>query len=226
MEFYHFRLTEPEEGMLESCVNWLCSNKLCLVELAVSEVSRQDKLHIHVILGISNKSTLFQQFHREFKNRWHGNKSYSCEMLKKAKENNYIYLCKGTRNSLPKIIYKLAFLTDEKIKEYHDKYWEDKPIEKEHQVIMRKKKSEVKSWSQELTDTIRDKYPNKLWIYDADHINLLWSIVTDALGTTSKKLNAFIVRDLVMGQLNALNPDCAGIKKQLRNQAFPDLFGE
>lgn len=226
MEYYHFRLTDPEQKMLESCVNWLCGNKLCVVELAVEEVSKQDKLHMHVILGITNKSTLFQQFHKKFENRWHGNKSYSCETLKKSKENNYIYLCKGTRNALPKIIYKLSMITDEKIKEYHDKYWEDKPVEQEHKVLMRKKKSEVKTWSQELTETIRKEYPGKLWIYDADDVDQLWNIVTDALGTASKKLNAFIVRDLVMGQLNALNPKCVGIKKQMRNQAFPDLFGE
>lgn len=225
MDYYHFRLTDPEITMLESCVNWMCGNTRCLVELVVSETSKNDKLHIHAVLGIQNKSTFFQQFHKKFENRWHGNKSFTCETLRKEKENNYIYLCKGTRNALPNVMYK-AGISDEMIKQYHDKYWEDKPLDKEHGVKLREKKSQIKTWSQELTATIRNKYPGKLWIYDADHIDLLWAIVTDALGSASKKLSAFIVRDLVMGQLNALNPTCVGIKKQMRNQAFPDLFGE
>lgn len=224
MVVLHFRLTDENKEMLISAINWIQS--VGVVYYAVSEISKQGKLHIHAIIDVNNKSTFIQQFHKHFKNRWHGNKSYSCEALKKDLINNYIYLSKGTRDDLPNVIHKIADITDENIKEYHDKYWEDKPKELEKTVMNNAKKASVPTWSELLTLEIIKQYPNKDWEYNAIDIDLLWSMVTKSLGTRSKKLNAFIVRDLVLGQLNALNPHCYGIQKSLRNQAFADLYGE
>jgi len=219
---YHFRLTDENRDMLVSVVTWLRSQTV--VHLAVHEISKQGKAHIHVIFDTKCKSTLIQNFHKEFKKRWCGNKSFSCETLKKELENNYIYLCKGTRDTQPDVLYKLI---DIDVTKYHNKYWEDKPKEQDYKLnpkLLVKAKS--KTWSELLTEELIEKYPKRKWEYCAADIDDLWSIVLKNLGKNSKKLNGHIVRDLVLGQLNALNPDCYGLHKSLKHSVFSDLFGE
>lgn len=219
---YHFRLTDDNKEMLEQCVVWLRS--VTVVHLAVYEISKIGKGHIHVIFDTKGKSTLMQQFHKFFKNRWSGNKSFSCETLKKELENNYIYLCKGTRDSEPNVLYKLQSID---VSMYHNKYWEDKPKEQDYKLISKtNKKPKQKSWSEELTEEIRKQYPDRHWEYCGKDIDTIWSAVLKQLGKSSKKLSSYIVRDLVMGQLNALNPDCYGLHISLKHSAFPDLYGE
>lgn len=219
----HFRLTEENSDMLEQVVTWIQS--VGSVYLAVKEVSSLGKLHIHCIINVNNKSTFIQQFHKYFKNRWHGNRAYSCETLKKDLYNNYVYLCKGTRHTLPDVLHKINDITTDDIKTYHSKYWEDKPEDKDIIVAQKTKKNLTLTWSQELTLDIKKLYPARKWEYCATDIDTLIDLVLKHLGKSSKKLNSFIVRDLVFGQLNALNPDCYGLKQNIRTQAFADLFG-
>lgn len=224
MVLYNFRLTHHDHETLKLVILWFRSKSQ--VYLAVQEISRHEKkLHIHMIFETDKKSTLFQQFHVHFKNMFKGNQSFSCEELKKELVNNYIYLCKGTRIVPPVVL----FFNEEKITQfdidgYWNKYWEDKPIEEDKTLIHNKiKKNKCLSWSEQLTLDIRKSNPSKLWNYDKIDIELLCDFVLKALGTQSKKLSSFIVRDLVLGQLNALNPHCLALRNKLLSEGFSDL---
>ena len=224
MTLFHFRLTDESQEWLSSAVTYFRANSV--VYMAVYETSRLGKLHIHCILDFNNKSTFIQQFHKYFNKRWVGNGSYSCESLKKGLENNLIYLSKGSRFKHPDVIFLKDDISMETVVSYWVKYWEDKPIEKDMTLVSKNKEKLSKlTWSEMVTLEIKTSYPDRDWKYDAIDINVLMDIVLKKLGSQSKKLNSFIIRDLVLGQLNALNSHCNGLKSVIRNIAFPDLFG-
>lgn len=87
-----------------------------------------------------------------------------------------------------------------------------------------KSKNPTKTWSIRLTESLRIKYPNHQYKYDAVTIKMLTEEVLLALGQHSKKLSPLIVRDLVFGQYNALRPDCAVFQEFIFEKAFPELF--
>lgn len=223
MVLVHFRLTDDNSEMLQHAVTWFRS--VTVVHIAVYETSRIGKLHIHCILDVINKSTFVQQFHKQFKDRWKGNKSYSCEPLKKDIENNLIYCSKGTRFKEPEVIFTLK--TSEEITSYWKQYWSDKPLEKDNTLGLTKKKKSGESWSQMVTKEIEEKYPGRNWEYGAEDVSEIINVVMIKLGQESKKLNHRIISDLVLGQLNALNKGkCISLNNQIKRFAFPDLFGE
>lgn len=221
----HFRLNDESHENLRHIVTWLTS--VCSsVHLAVEEIGKNGRRHIHCVIQVKNKSTLIQQFHKQTSGRYKGNKAYSCESLTKDIERIYIYLCKGTRFTLPNVLYKIKSID---VSYYHAEYWKILPIENDWSINPTHNnpiKKRTLTWSENLTNEIREKYPNNNWEYQATCIDLLWNMVTKALGKSSKKLSCNIIRDLVMGQLNALNPNSFGIRVTLKNNAFPDLFGE
>lgn len=222
---FTFRLTDSNKEMLEAFVVWARSTSV--VHMVVFEISKDGQEHIHMLFDPIKvtKSAWVQAFHKHFKNRWNGNKSYSCSELRKEKENFLIYMCKGTRYKLPEILFKLGDYTDQDVETYWKKYWEDKPVEKDKTLNVKPSKKAL-TWSQELTNAIRKEYPNHNWSYDTPDLDLLFNYVMKALGSASKKLNAFIVRDLVLGQLNALTAgECLGLNQDLKKQAFPNFFG-
>lgn len=227
MVLYNLRVTHHDIETLKLVVLWFRSK--VSVYLAVHEISRQEKkLHIHMLFECdeSKKSNLFQQWHIHFKNIFKGNRAFMCKELKKPLENNYIYLCKGTRFEPPNVIFfneeKDLHQTD--IDGYWNKYWEDKPIEEDKTLIHNKiKKDKALSWSEQLTLDIRKSNPSKVWNYDRLDIETLCDKVLKSLGTQSKKLSSFIVRDLVLGQLNALNPHCLALREKLLKEGFSDL---
>lgn len=218
------RLTDKSREYLEKAV--LYARSTAIVELAVFEISKIGHEHIHMLFEPTvTKSAWVQGFHKHFNKRWVGNKAYSCSELEKEKENFLIYCCKGTRNTPPDVIFH--YMTAEKVTEYWQKYWSDKPIELDKTLTASgSKKQKPLTWSEECTKAIRLEYPHHQWDYDGKHVGLIFDIVMQRLGTGSKKLNAMIIRDIVYGQLNALRDGrCDSLNKHLVNQAFPDLYG-
>jgi len=219
---FHFRLHHPEHETLNLVVLFFRSK--VPVYYAVQEYGRKSgENHIHMIFETLGKSTLLQQFHKHFKDIFKGNQSFSCKELKKELLNNYIYMSKGTRDKPPNVL----FHNDEKgvtldlIEIYHTKYWSDKPVEQDKTITI--KKDNKLTWSQQLTSFIKEKSGARVWQYDRVDIEILTSYVLKSLGAQSKKLSSFIIRDLVLGQLNALNPSCPSLTNKLLHEAFPDL---
>lgn len=224
MVYLTLRLSDDDTEMLNSAVMYARTNSI--VDLAVFEVSKIGQRHIHMLFEPINvtKSAWVQGFHKFFKKRWSGNKSYSCTDLIKDKENFTIYCCKGTRFKGPDVIFSMI---DPVIIDAHwKKYWSDKPIEKDNTLksSSTKKKSDL-TWSQNLTKTIAESSDRK-WSYDAVSLDLIIDHVMVGLGERSQKLNSFIIRDLANGQLNALTKGKdKALNDKVRYEAFPDLFG-
>lgn len=220
------RLSDDDSEMLNSAVLFTRTNSV--VDLAVFEVSKIGQRHIHMLFEPINisKSAWVQSFHKKFNKRWCGNKSYSCTELIKEKENFLIYCCKGTRFKSPDVMFSM--LSPEVIDGYWKKYWSDKPIEKDNTLksSSTKKKSTL-TWSQELTNSLHLQYPDRKWSYDSVSMDKIIDGTMVALGAGSKKLNSYIIRDIALGQLNALTKgQCKTLSDKVRFEAFPDLFGQ
>lgn len=210
----HFRLTDDSLNNIQEVVTWLRSvSKVYLSVLESGSVT--GKQHTHCLIDFpKTKSTYAQQFLKKFP-RYKGNKSYSCELLKKDMENNIRYLCKGTVSDLPHVLF--SSYSEEEIKIFYEQYWS------ENKLIEKKKKSNL-TWSEQLTEDIKNEMPHsKDFTYCKTDIQILTRRVLTQLGKTSKKLNCHIIRDLVLGQLNALNG--YALQEEMFGKAFPDLFG-
>jgi len=214
MVLLHFRLTDDSQPNLEEVTTWLRSvSKVYLCVLESGSIT--GKQHTHCVHDFpKTKSTFGQNFLKKFP-RYKGNQSYSCETLKKELENNIRYLCKGTKDILPQVLF--SSYSDEEIKLFHEQYWsENKKVVKE--------KNKTISWSQQLTQDIQNEYPQSCnFTYCAVDIQIITRRTLLQLGATSKKLNHMIVRDLVLGQLNALNK--YSLHEDIYMKAFPDLYG-
>ena len=90
MPQYQFRVTEESDERIRELTILIRSNSTAL--MIVKEIGGEtEKKHIHALIDISNKSTFVQKFHKQFRKcedgkfvpRYSGNKSYSCEELKK-----------------------------------------------------------------------------------------------------------------------------------------------
>lgn len=233
-EKFVIRLADDDAKMLESAVNWFVTQGD--VRYAVREVGRKcGQLHIHVLITpFKIKTTFVQNFHKFFKKRWEGNESFSCKQQRKDDFNNYVYLSKGpSRFEQPIVLYKGA-ITDEQVFEWWQHYWSDKPIEEDNTIkvtedgkVVVKNKKKNPTWSQMLTARIRKNMDGFHWEYSPTCVAILLDdFVMPALGEESKKLSPLIVRDLVLGQLNALcGGKCVSLNKKIRREGFPDLFG-
>jgi len=219
------RLTDENTEMLNNAVQYARTNSM--VEIAVFEVSKIGQRHIHMLFEPINitKSAWVQGFHKFFHKRWSGNKSYSCTDLIKEKDNFIIYCCKGTRFKEPDVVFSMLSL--ETTTAHWKTYWSDKPIEKDNTLksASSKKKSAL-TWSQNLTASLHEQSPDHKWSYTSQSMDIIIDATMVALGDGSKKLNSYIVRDLALGQLNALTKgQCKSLLDKVRFEAFPDLFG-
>lgn len=99
---------------------------------------------------------------------------------------------------------------------------------KENPIVVTDKKVrvKVKTWSEKLTDKIKEEYPDREWEFRADDIMLLREQAMLYLGQSSKKLNGGIIRDIVFGQLNALSPNNKQLQAYIDFKAFPDMYSE
>lgn len=119
MVLLHFRLSAPKEE-LEKVTLWLRGE--AQVKISVFEISKEDKDHSHTIMEVKNKSTFIQHFHKQFKKKYVGNKSYCAAELRETIEKNYQYCCKGiSKDDGPFILYSSLPIGD--IEKYHEAYW-------------------------------------------------------------------------------------------------------
>jgi len=216
------RVSHDDIDMLTKVVTY--AKNSAIVDLAVFEISKSGQRHIHMMFEPINitKSAWFQAFHKFFKNVFKGNKSYSCEKMRKAKFNSYCYMCKGTRTVAPDVMHTI--LSPEVIQYYYELYWGDKPVEKDFTQSVKKKAT--LTWSQQLTITLQQESPDHKWSYNAVSMDKILDGTLVALGNGSKKMNSFIIRDLALGQLNALTKGRdKTLNDKVRFEAFPDLFG-
>lgn len=219
-ELYHFRL-HYEPYNLSEILEYIKSKADVLI--CVHETATRN--HIHTVLIFKQtKSTFFQQFLKKY-SEYKGNKSYSCEKVKK-KDDMIAYCCKGLSSDiLPEVLIKSDDIC---VVDYHTQYW------KVNAIVMEKKevnmgcqngsslvsKAKSKSWSERVFEQIQDElssecdviisYNNGFKLTDSEQQLLIeakrkvFRMVVRCLGKSVKKINENIIRDLYSGFINSI----------------------
>ena len=211
--WYTFRYDYTDKTFLDILLPYIkreCSKYVIFDEIA----TETGKSHIQGKVMPVKSCVRFREDMRKQYKGFFERSNYSIAPIQKPDEYD-LYICKDKRPVINNI------WSVEQIESNSIAYWK---VNKKIQ-IKKEKKPKTLSWSQELTEKIRNKYPDKLWKYYAPDIQILGEEVLIALGESSKKLGLHIYKDLVLGQLNALNPD-SGLKQKMYMDAFPDLYGE
>lgn len=124
MVFVHSRITSEDDVVLNSVILWIRSNAKCI--LAVREISRDGKKHIHVMSEYAKTvSTFGQKLLKQFPNL-KGNQSHSTTEFKKSYDENLRYLCKGEiagKKSPVTILY--SSLEQSVTEDAHKRFWEE-----------------------------------------------------------------------------------------------------
>jgi len=145
MVFVHSRVTSEDDVVLNSVILWIRSNAKCI--LAVQEVSKEGKKHIHVMSEYSKTiSTFGQKLLKEFPNL-KGNQSHSTKEFKESYDHNLRYLCKGEISGKKNPVRVLfTSLTINEIEDAHERFWdEQKKWLTEHGVKPEDKKKKIRA---------------------------------------------------------------------------------
>jgi len=119
MVFVHSRITSEDDDLLDKVVLWVRSNAKCI--LAVKEISKEGKKHIHVMSEFSKTvSTFGQKLTKEFPNL-KGNGSHSTKEFKESYDQNLRYLSKGTKQNSPVVLFTTLELNE--IEDAHKRFW-------------------------------------------------------------------------------------------------------
>lgn len=124
MVFVHSRITSEDDVVLNSVVLWIRSNAKCI--LAVKEISRDGKKHIHVMSEYSKTvSTFGQKLLKQFPDL-KGNQCHSTTEFKKSYDENLRYLCKGeTAGKKSPVTILFTTLDESVIEDAQKRFWEE-----------------------------------------------------------------------------------------------------
>ena len=214
MIYYTFRYDYTDKTFLDILLPYIkreCSKYVIFDEIA----SETGKFHIQGKIMPCKSCIRFREDMRKQYKGFFERSNYSIAPIQKPDEYD-LYICKDKKPLINNV------WTDAEINDKSKAYWEcNKTIQ-----IKKEKKDKALTWSQQLTEAIRKKYPGKQFKYYAEDIKIIGEETLKALGVSSKKLGTKIYQEIVLGQLNALNPDHSGLRDLMYMNAFPDLFGE
>lgn len=137
MPLAHLRFTSEDDEVLQKVVMFMRGQGK--VTLAVQEVSKDGKKHIHLLIDTSKTiSTCGQLLSAAFP-AYVGNGSKSLSAFKKSMDHNILYCSKGTKESSPVVLF--TTLDENVIEDAHKKYWLDQQkFVTEHQAEKKKAK--------------------------------------------------------------------------------------
>lgn len=209
--YFTFRYDYQDEKFLEPLETFLKVNlrKYAIFKEVADETG---KLHVQ---GVAIPFKSASQFRRDLQSRFPNvfcKSNYSFAPVNKD-ESYPLYICKQGN------VWINNMWTEEEILSNKTKYWKNNK-----NLLPKAKSNKVITWSQQLTIDIAKKHPDVQWSYDVYSIQILIDETLTAMGKTSKKLSGRIVKELVLGQLNALNPTISsGLRQKLINEEFNDL---
>lgn len=117
----HLRFTSEDDEILDSVI--LFCRGQGKVFLAVKELSKDAKKHIHLLIETTKTiSTCGQSISKAFPAHV-GNGSKSFTAFKKSLDDNILYCCKGTKELPPVVLF--TTLESIVIENAHKKYWEE-----------------------------------------------------------------------------------------------------
>ena len=217
MTIYQMRVTEDLDDSLVSVMLWLRTNATVLI-IAKELGSQTEKKHIHALIELdeSKKSGFIQAFHKNFKDKYKGNKGYSCEVIKKALNNNLRYLCKGESLGIYNVPYKGKF-TDAEVELMNQEYWQQNQLTNFSKAV---KKTATGSWCEKVSKEFEIAYPQIVINIQKYHSikdnsssaekesynttrELLFDFCMKSLGKSYKVLDEQIIKKLYNGCMNS-----------------------
>lgn len=159
MVFVHTRVTSEDDSLLNSVILHIRSEAKCL--LAVQEISKEGKKHIHVLSEYAKTVSTFGQRLTKAFPQIKGNRSHSSAEFRTDFETNLRYCCKGEKNSPPVVLYKS--IGDIVIEDAHKKFWETQEkyvTEKGNKLDDFQKKKKTVSFVKQIVDKIPDSLAN------------------------------------------------------------------
>jgi len=208
----HLRFTDEDTEVLKAVC--LFSRGHGKVLLAVEEVSKEGKKHMHLLIETSKTiSTFGQQLSKAFPAHV-GNGAKSLGIFKKDYHANYLYCCKGLKQSLPIVYYTI--LTDQEVLNFWNEYWQNQAkFVAEHK--SEKKRIKVPTFVEKVSTTLDEALSKRYvslqhhnWIGTLDPVSRI--MYNDSrkeiaqhcilnLGQAFKVLDDSIVRKLINGVL-------------------------
>lgn len=220
----HIRITRPQSEQL-AIAEWLKGKTHNL--LSVSEVGKEEENpHSHTII-LYNKtiSTLRQQLIKEFPILKTGNRNQFYAISEKNDiEAQERYLCKGNSlEEMPYVLTKTFKYTDEYIKKKHEEYWEINKSLKESGPLNSgaDKKPRTLTFPQYCVEEMGNEMAKNMKYDNDDHKYLVFKHVMKCLGKKGKIIDEFIIRRLVNGVFNIIDP--RGTQEYFYRRVFPPM---
>lgn len=121
MVFVHTRVTSEDDNLLNSVILHIRSEAKCI--LAVQELSKEGKKHIHVVSEYGKTASRFGQRLLIAFPQIKGNRSHSTAELREDLDTNIRYCSKGTKETLPVVLF--TTLDKSVIENAHKTFWEN-----------------------------------------------------------------------------------------------------
>lgn len=191
MTTYHLRITSQEQKYVDF-IKRQTKNAVIVFEDADEEVNRD---HMHAIIELNVKLQTFRNNFLKAFPEIKGNGNYTLRQNDDT-EANYRYVCKGkSENDLPNVVVNLK---DISVVDFHKKYWENNKKGK------KQKRDTTKTFVRQCADEcmeIRNDWKNDLLCR-----KIVLGIVMRNLGEKGKAFDSIVVRRLVNGVMNILDP--------------------
>lgn len=199
------------------------------------EGDKNETPHFHCLFA--KKGLRRKAFNEMVKNKFGlaGNKDYSTVNVTPT-DGDYQralqYVCKGHKSNtkiMPTILWASPNYSPETIlKAHHDFHEAHGNFERERQDEIYAKlnikpqlQTKSRTWTEKTQDYIDETYPGKEWRMDSKKDKeLMLDIVLEKMGRVSKKLNAVIIQDTVLGFLNHV--DAVGLRERLKVVVLQD----
>jgi len=245
MVFVHSRITSEDDVVLNSVILWIRANAKCI--LAVQEVSKEGKKHIHVMAEISLSISRFGDKLRIQFPKLKGNGSHSTKEFKESYDHNLRYLCKGTKESLPLVLF--TNLEESVIEDAHKRFWEEQKkwltehgVKPEEKVTKKKPMSFVEKVARSLDQGAAEEYVKlqyHQWTSNLDVVGKrqyedIRQVIAQHcilnLGQAFKTLDDSIVRKLINGVLNSIvtmygnKSEREAYQNRLWSRTFNDVY--
>ena len=120
MVFIHTRVTSEDDSLLNSVILHIRSEAKCI--LAVQEISKEGKKHIHAVSEYGKTASTFGQRLVKAFPQIKGNRSHSTAEVREDLDTNIRYCSKGEKNTLPVVLF--TTLDKIVIEDAHKKFWE------------------------------------------------------------------------------------------------------
>lgn len=245
MVLVRVRVTDELTDFLLEVARWCADLEHTHVYVCCQEISKKGKKHFHLLAEYRKSVSTFNRlFSKQFP-QLVGNKVKSISEGTECLDVNVRYICKGDAPDKDPVVL-LSNISLEDVARYHTEFWANNPQHQTDIKIQRldqargmleetKAKTKTKTFMEKITQEFQDRYMTQVNIdgtievgrkfsYNKEDITFITKYVLKRLGNSSKILDQYIVKRMVLGLLNSVtNGDDEVLTSHLINQMFNDL---